>query len=63
MCLHFLNDSQNLINTSNQTRMEFYMNIDKTAISTKVMEFLEINLTQEEDKNTCIDRVRLNHQT
>ena len=26
------------------------MNFDKTEISTKVMEFLEINLTQEEDK-------------
>ena len=32
--------------------MEFLINFDKTEISSKVMEFLEINLTQEEDKKS-----------
>ena len=32
--------------------MEFYLNFDKDAVSTKVMEFLEINLTNEEDKKS-----------
>ena len=31
--------------------MELSMNFDKNVIRSKVMEFLEINLTQEEDKN------------
>ena len=30
--------------------MELQMNFDKSIISSKVMEFLEINLTQDEDK-------------
>ena len=32
--------------------MDLFMNFDKTTISSKVMEFLEINLTGEEDKKS-----------
>ena len=36
------------------------MNFDKTAISSKVMEFLEINLTEEEDKKNFARLLRGN---
>ena len=35
--------------------MELLMNFDKAAISVKVMEFLEININQEEDKKTLLN--------
>ena len=40
--------------------MEFFLNFDKAAISTKVMEFLEINLHQEEDKKSFARLLRGN---
>ena len=40
--------------------MEFFMNFDKQAISSKVMEFLEINLNQEEDKKSFARLLRGN---
>ena len=41
-----------MTSASKLVKMEFFLNFDKPAISHKVMEFLEINLNQEEDKKS-----------
>ena len=40
--------------------LEFFLNFDKAAISSKVMEFLEININQDEDKQSFARLLKVN---
>ena len=40
--------------------LEFFLNFDKAAISSKVMEFLEININQDEDKKSFARLLKVN---